>query len=313
MPDLNDNDDDFSDMDQLADQLYSQDTGGGSEDASQRELPLSGSSPQPQSSPDSSPGTAPSTQAPPGVSQAKWDSMPLSWKKDYEKQWPTLPPELRQYIHQREDEQLKGISQYKQVADRWNQTFSPYEQVFKHYGLDPSEAFRKLADAHLVLKYGDPQQRSAFARQVIEDYNLGEFIQQNGQPLAAPVDPRFMSRLDSLESTIQEQRRTENMGKVEKFFSNPENEFAVEVSEDMMELLKVGAAQTLEQAYEKAIWNNPATRAKLLQREVEKVTTPKRPAPRNVRSSGVPPAPTGQQSQSIDDTLNEVYDRIHNR
>jgi hypothetical protein len=178
--------------------------------------------------------------------------------------------------------------------------------------MDPSQAFQTLADAHLVLKYGDPQQRAEYAKQIINDYNLAEFMQQGGQP-AVSVPPQLMSRLDSLEAQISESKYQENIGKVEKFFSNPENKYAGDVVEDMMRLLKTGAADSLDKAYELAIYQNPAVRSKLIEEQAMKIASTKKPAPRQVRSSGVPPSPTGSKDQSIDETLNSAYEKIVNR
>lgn len=256
----------------------------------------------------------PAAAAAEGVTQAEWDAMPKSWKKDYEPKWKSVDPDVRKYIHQREKEQLDGITQYKEVADRWGNTLKPFEQAFKHFGMDPHEAFTNLANAHMTLKYGSPEARAAVARSIIQDYGLGQYIQgPGGRPLAAPVDPQLQARLDRLETETRQRTYQEKLGEVDKFFSNPENKFAADVAEDMMQLMKSGAATDLKSAYDLAIYRNPSVRQKIVQEEAERLATAPKPGPRNVKSGPIEPAPTGQPKGSIDDTLKETYAAIMNR
>jgi hypothetical protein len=274
-------------------------------------------SPQPSQAPSSEP--SPSGEAAPAPTAPEWKSLPKSWKKDYEPVWSKFDEQAQQYIHQREKEAFEGISRYKGVADKWQQTVSPYEQVFKHYEIDPHDAFRRLADAHLTLKFGSPEQKAEVGRQIIEDYGLTQFMQQaaqqpGGMPpeLQAALDP-LQQELRSVKQMFNQRIEKETRSEVDKFMADTQNEFAGEVMTDMIDLIKTGSASDLKSAYEKAIWLNPSVRSKLLEREAEKISKPRLPDPPNVRSSSTPPAPTGSSDDSIDDTLLATFQAIQQR
>lgn len=249
-----------------------------------------------------------------------WRAMPKAWKKEMEKTWNGLPPEAMQYINERETQAHAGISQYKTVADKWNNTLTPFKQWFDHYKIDPQEAFHRLATAHIILKYGKPEDRQRYAQMLVKDYGLDSFIGQpqgeqgQQQPAQLPEEIyQLKTELDGIKARDYERQVEEKRQAVTKFFGDPKNEFAMELKDDIQELLEQGAATTLEQAYEKAMWLNPVVRTKLTQREVENATKPPRKGPSNIKPSSVPASPTDGADESIDDTLRATLGRINSR
>ncbi len=246
-----------------------------------------------------------------------WRALPKSWAKDMESHYGSLPPEVQQYVHKRDQDYLNGIMEYKTPLDTWNKTVEPFKPVFDHYNINPQEAFSRLANAHLTLKFGDPEQRAALAQEVIKDYNLAEYMGQ-GTGEAAQPNPLndqvrgLQARLDAYEGGQQREAAAKTKQEVESFFSDPAHEFSREVVTDMIDLVKSGAAPDLKAAYERAIWTNPEVRQKLVEREAAKIAKPPA-APRNVRSSSVPPAPTGSGNESIEETLQQTLAKINSR
>lgn len=113
----------------------------------------------------------------------------------------------------------------------------------------------------------------------------------------------------------------ERRKEIETFAADPANPHFEEVSNDMVTLLQGGVCKTLPEAYEKAVWANPVTRAKEIARqqaeatrkaqetEAAKVAAARKATAANVRTSaksGSATAPLG----SIDDTLNETLAKI---
>lgn len=264
------------------------------------------------SAPVVTPSTDPKTAPQPTAEE--WRSMPKSWKKDYEKHWGKFDPEVQQYVHQREKESLDGIMKYKPVADKWTETVKPYEQIFSHFGQDPAEIFQRLTNTHLAIVFGSPEEQRIAADRLIKDYNLQQFINKDG--VVAPPDEAIQqirtlsSRLQALEGGIQRQAQQTTMADIQAFFAKPENEFANEVSQDMVELIRSGLASDLPSAYEKAIYLNPSVRSKIFEREAAKIAKPTRQAPTNVQSDGPPAAPTGASNETIDETMQETYRKI---
>jgi hypothetical protein len=97
------------------------------------------------------------------------------------------------------------------------------------------------------------------------------------------------------------------------FFNDPKNEFAADLKDDILKILELGAANTLEQAYAIAQWQNPSVRERLLQRQIEEATKPPRRGPPNIKPSSVPASPTGEADESIDDTMRQTLNRINTR
>jgi hypothetical protein len=273
------------------------------------------------SSPASPPAVQEGTASPPsptaGAASApiptpnEWDAFPKQWKKDYEQDWGKLDGRVKQYVHQREKESYDAFNMFKQAADKWTNTLKPYEQAFKQLGIDPHQAFSSVANNHMMLRYGTPEQRRSTYERLVKDYNLQEFMQP-GQP-QLPVE--LLKRVDQIENSIQRRAVQEAEQEVEKFFSNPENEFAKDVAAEINRVLETGMATSLSQAYELAIWQNPGVRAKLMEREAQKIAGNRPPSPRDIRSSNTPPAPTSGNGTSgtIDETMAATYAAIQNR
>jgi len=252
------------------------------------------------------PSSAPSAAAPP------WKAPPKSWKKDYHKYWETLDDNVRQYVHQREKEALDGIMQYKSVADKWGNVVKQFQPWFEAAKIDPTDAFARLATAHVILSHGTPEEKRRLLAQVINDYKLHELLGDPAQPQNQPPPEltAFRNELEEVKRSLYERQFQENLALVNAFFSDPKNEFAEELKEDISELLQRGAASTLQEAYEKAMWLNPSVRAKIVQREIENSTKPKRQAPPNLKSSSVSPSPTEEAEESIEDTMRAIVARI---
>lgn len=101
------------------------------------------------------------------------------------------------------------------------------------------------------------------------------------------------------------------MKQVEMFFGDKEKHpFAEEVADDIQRLLATRAADSLESAYEMAIWTNPAVREKVLaaQQAAQGKPGPKLP---NLESSGAAkptlPKGTGNWMDDIDEIAQNAF------
>jgi hypothetical protein len=249
-----------------------------------------------------------------------WRAMPKSWKKEMEQEWSATPDKAKQYVHERETQALDGIRQYKSVADKWTSTYTPYKQWFDHYKIDPYDAFNRLASTHIILKYGKPEDRQKYAQQLIRDYGLDSFLQSQGQPQQGQIPPEILesvyglrNEVDGLKAQQYEKELASKREAVTTFFNDQKNEFAMDLKDDILQILELGAATSLEQAYEIAKWQNPSVRERLLMREIENATKPKRTGPSNIKPSSVPASPTDGADESIDDTMRATLGRINSR
>lgn len=253
----------------------------------------------------------------PGVGTPEpWRSPPKSWKREMHDYYSRTDPQVMQYIHQREEEALRGIGQYKSVADKWNQTLTPYAKMIQQYNLNPHDIVSSLTAAHTILKFGTPQQKMAVVQLLDRDYGLRQFFQQNGQ-IAPPSGPDFSpiaNKVQELEARLNQGAEATATTEVERFIADPANEFAADAAPNMLKLLEQGRASSLKEAYDIAVKTDPV----LFERYIAKVVETRTRGgggkpPTNVRPSGVPSRTAGTTRGTIDDTMRATLATIQSR
>jgi len=269
------------------------------------------------------PAPAPlSAPAAPPVAPEPWRQPPKSWKADLHPLYQKLDPAVMQNIHEREKQALYGIMQYKSAYDPYASLEKQYKPYLEQAKLAMPDVVGRLMQAHLALSSPDTAAKQQFFQRMVQEYGLGEFLGQPGQPQGTPqVDQVIQRYVAPLQETIQRLQAREDQklleqsqSEVDKFFADPQNEFAQELESDMIQLIEKGLATSLADAYEKAVWHNPSVRAKALQKEIEKTTKPVKSAPRNVRSGSTPPASTKPPGdEDMDATMRSIFRDINNR
>ena len=185
---------------------------------------------------------------------------------------------------------------------------------------------RNLMNAHYKLSTASPEEKVNLFNQLQQMYG----VTANGE--APQVDPALKSVQDKVsmleQHLTQAQQRTLQEARarverdVEAFAADPEHEFFDEISEQMVPLINSG--YSLEDAYKNAIWLNPVTRQKEIDRtakaaeekaleeakkEAEKAKKAKSANVRGRDTSKASTEPTG----TMEDTMREVYRDIQNR
>ena len=102
-----------------------------------------------------------------------------------------------------------------------------------------------------------------------------------------------------------------------RFRADPANEHFPVLESQMAALITSGQADSLKDAYDKALWLNPETRAKAIakqddvrrQREAVEAAAARKAASVNVVKRGTPPAPA--KPKSMEDTIRETYRRLN--
>lgn len=251
----------------------------------------------------------------PSPGTAAFDAMPKAWKKEMEAHWARLDPEVRKYVNSREADVSRGIQMYQQGHSAWNRLFSPYQQIFAaHPNIDPVQLLQGVMNQHIQMAQGTPEQKRNLAAQMLKSYGL-EFPTQ--APQVDPGDitqhPQFQAmqkRVDQMESiwasaqnAAQQQAYTKSLSEVEAFGSDPKNPHWNDVVEDVLLLLKKGAASTLPEAYDIACLRNPAVKAKILAAGAAPAPTPKAASFPNINGSVTSPR---ARKLSMDETINGV-------
>ena len=257
-------------------------------------------------------------------------SPPSSWSKDKHEYWGKMPREAQEYYMTREKQMLDGLEQYKGDAGFGRQlkdAFTPYKAFLNAQGIDEAKAVSYLMNAHYKLSSAPPSERQSYFAQLAKSYGL-ELPTATQE--TANVDPNVQAlqdKLHQLETNLTQreqaqlnERKAQVAKEVEAFAA--ENPYFDEVADDIIPLLNAGIP--LKDAYEKAVWANPMTRAKELARvqteaeaklkekakkdaEVAKKATSVNVNPRDTGKA--PTAPKG----SMEDTMRETLAKIRAR
>jgi len=216
------------------------------------------------------------TETQPGTTDApKAREVPKSWPKEMHDFWPKADPKVQEYWETRERQWHEGIEGYKGDATYGKglkDIFAPYQPLLDAQGIkDHSIATRYLLNAHYQLSQADAAKKTAYFAGLAKSYgvDLNEALKHVSE--AAYADPalrELSTRFDKLETTLTaeqtarvEELRSKTATEVDAFASDPKHPYFDEVAEDITLLLQ-NPKTSLEQAYERAVWANPVTRAK---------------------------------------------------
>ena len=198
------------------------------------------------------------------VEEPVWKRAPASWKKDYHDVWQTADPKMQEYAWQREEQMRKGVEPLiskAQFADQINEVVNPYLQTIQGMGLDTPKAIKALLEADQMLRTSNGQEKLQLFGRLAQQYgvNLNEVNFPQG------VDPTIyalQNELNNVRGEVngwkQQQEQAQNqqlLSEIEKFSSKAEH--FEEARPTMIQLLQSGVAQTLEDAYEKAVRLDP--------------------------------------------------------
>jgi hypothetical protein len=241
--------------------------------------------------PVASPAPAPAAAAPTGPSPApapntpfSADKAPHTWTPAIQAKWAALDPEVRAEIAKRENDMVKGIAQYKGASDLAKDLATALRPVIpdlQRHQVTPQTFIGNLTAAHVALSnHNVPmEQRAAQALQYLKtSYGIDLVAEIKKIPAQeeAFVDPQvkglrdqitsLQSRLDEGDSRTAAQIRTSLSNEVMAFASDPANLHFNDVADDIALLLHgsraAGQPLSLKDAYDKAVYANPLTRAK---------------------------------------------------
>jgi hypothetical protein len=251
---------------------------------------------------------------------------PKSWAKEQHELWGQIPDAAKDYIEQREKQMADGMNGAREAfsfINAYDQAVSPYREDFQAAGVDEITGIRSLMEHHRAITQGTLEQRQQAFIQIGIASGL---IPQEGQPQVDPRTQHIEQRLAQIERQTQQreqqirtQQEAQMLSEIQGFAS--EHEYFDLVADDMMPYLYPGMPiSELKVVYDKAVWANPATRAKEMQKQMtaeterrrQEAEAAKKAASANVRGQQRPrtaDVPGG----SWDDTMEEALRAIKNR
>lgn len=259
---------------------------------------------------------------------------PKTWTADAIKEWATIPERAKQEILKREEDMFKGLEQYRERAElgsKYDSVVEPYRAALAAEQIDPVGLFQAFAGNHYLLSRGTPEQKIELAASMLSHYGVpmeALMTRMAGIPTVDPQVKALQDELNQIKSGLQSRDQQEQQAQfaqvsaqVEAFAADPANPYYSEVAEDIARLLTSGVAVSLQDAYDKAVYANPVTRQKEIDRlTAEKVSqneaAAKARADKVAKATGANVTSIAKSRDgtiavgSIDDTLNETLERI---
>jgi hypothetical protein len=205
------------------------------------------------------------------VSTPRGPVPPSTWRKEAVDGWDTLPLKVREEVLKREEDFFKGIEIYKedaQVGKGFKSLLQPYMPILEQHGVDPVRQVDTLLRAHIALSTAPLESRVEMFHHLANEYG----IDASNLDMMQGIDPGISSlqqELKELKSKLVERenqeigvKRATLQSELETFANDPNNPYFEEVASDIAALLRSKVATNLPDAYSKAVWANPATRAK---------------------------------------------------
>lgn len=262
---------------------------------------------------------------------------PNSWTAEMKAAWDRLPAEVRPYIAQREAEAHKAITTMGQTLKQYEpigQTIARYHPIIQQTGMAPEQAIERLFTAQAKLM----QDPIGGIEEIARSFGVNLRDVYGAQP--DPNDPStapLVRKLSQVEERLaQQQQYIESLEAARTQHAQQSEQALMAQAATEIETFKAAnplieepgirplMAQFVEQglslqdAYDRAIWADPATRAKVQAQQKPAVPPPaqRAEAMRKAEVRGDPRAVTARPAakpMSDDSYWDEAYERARQK
>jgi len=217
---------------------------------------------------------------------------PEHWSQIDKDAFNDLPPEVRSLYLDKATSLEKGYNEKFEKVASWqkekaalDEVFAPMASELALYNVDRVDVIRRLAGAHQMLRY-DPE---GALRQLAAQYGA-EYPFAGSDDDEGFLDPAAEQQITQLKQQVaqlqqgfqgfqgqyQSSQEAALQHQIDAFQSakdadgNLKYPYFDTVRQQMGQLIGAGAAQSLEQAYEMAVWGNGETRQRLMQADQDR-------------------------------------------
>lgn len=176
-------------------------------------------------------------------------------------------------------EEVGATDEHRQVAEVYQAAVAPFQAYLASKGIAPVQAVRVLLAAEHQLSTGTPERKAQILAQLAKDYGV-EIDALYGLEDVEPVSPelaQIQQRIGGIERLIAGERQQANAqvqqkaeAQVTVFAEKKDAQGTLlrphleEVRAAMGRMIEQDPKLTLEQAYENAVWSEPALREQAL-------------------------------------------------
>jgi len=283
---------------------------------------------------------------------------PQGWTPAGKALWSQLPEAARAEVVRREYEQHQlatRVDEERQVARQFNEIATQNREIIERSGVHPLRFISDVFQSMRTLQGSDPNAKMALLRDLAMRGGV-DLRMLAGVPMSppnatgapnAPASPgaqrtlppeliqllqplvassrewsEFKQRQQAEAQAREQQEQQQVYDEIVAFRSKPEARFFDAVKDHMVALLQSGAATSLEEAYDAAVWARPDTRAVLEgeRRQAAEAQERKRLATERARQRGGQvrggsgaAAPVAQGPRSIRDELKAGFEEVRSR
>lgn len=288
------------------------------------------------SSPPAAEGTAPAVAAPapgnaPAAPAAPADPFPIPdrVKATLGPQWAALPAEVKHEIREYESHVGRLASRYGQAAKSWEsveKVIAPYQSLIQENGGTPLGVIGNMLETARVLSKGTPDQKLYAVHAILKSFQIPVQTFTDGTiGLPNPqTPPEVLHRLTGLERQDLTARaadeynvRQEVVTELDTFLADESRTYAREPGflDTMADLIRVGRAKDLPDAYSQAAWIHEKTRPLEVARHNQERLAPQIQAAATARAAAISPSGNapGQiardpSKMSLRETLSAAFD-----
>lgn len=206
---------------------------------------------------------------------------PNAWSHQAKAAFANADPLIKAEIAKREADIHREFT--RQDAERnmgkaVSQAVAPYAQMIQAEGGNPLKAFQGYLETTRILRHGDSQTKAQLGRQLFQQFGIdpavafGEgFANTGAQNQVAPETQMLQNKIENLEAQVsrfgsyaENQALAPLQATIEAFGKDPANAHFELVKPEMAALLQAGRAQSLQDAYDMAVWARPDIRSSLI-------------------------------------------------
>jgi hypothetical protein len=278
------------------------------------------------------------------TSEEKSVEPPTSWSDEDKEEFLKLPPEVREIIARREGEResafhdkSQGFADSQAKINALESIVAPRRQGWAANGMNETQAIQQL----IALSDMANSRPGEFIQWLAKttNFDLGTLVEDygGGDEYADELDGEdsaLLQRVSQLENHIVQNANAENVRAqgeaaftLESFSNDKDNTGQIKhphyekVKTAMGNLIEAGQANSLDEAYGKAIWMDPEIRDTLIEKSnksalkggKKKVSTDraKRAAGSNKKSSSASGVGKDAPAKSFEETMSKTYDEIN--
>ena len=258
----------------------------------------------------------PTTEEAPG----NWtqDKPPQSWTPAARERWGEIPEDLRKEIVRREEAAVNGLRKFQEQFEpirRVADGLSPFIQEASGFGVEPVDYIANVMNTERVLRTADVKGKFQAIMNIADQYGvpLREIINESvGEKVFQPqqqaqIPQEVQRQLEEMRAWQERQTTERHMQEIRQFATT--KEFFNDVKDDMAILLDSGRASSLADAYDQAIWLNPAVRDVLLKRQTGQVQENQEQQRRQAAASASLPTP-GKVDVNIKDDSDDLHSAV---